>query len=258
MALSERRRKEIASLTRRKYRDVHGQMLVEGVRSLRSAVEANATLVEVLVSAGVREEASVAALLDRVAVPVHVLAARDMARLSEVGSGQGLLAVARTTLCPESTLQTLDRVLVLDGVQDPGNTGTLLRTAAWFGIDGVLAGPGTVDFFNPKTVRAAMGGLWDVCLTRTNDLAAELQRLRKAGFALYGADLEGTGVDAWQVRTPSALILGSEAHGLSAAVRAALDARITIAGAPTRRGAESLNVAVAAGILMHYWLEAIG
>src|SRR5690606_36059969 len=111
----------------------------------------------------------------------------------------------------------------------------------------------TVEFFDPKVVRAAMGGLWDVHLVQADDLADALQTLRTHGVRLYGADLEGTDTRAWQPAVPSALVLGSEAHGLSEPVQRLLDERITIVGSPKRQGAESLNVAVAAGILMHTW-----
>lgn len=252
--LPERRRKEIASLARRKYRERLGQMLVEGLRSVEAAVEAGAPLVDVLVSPAARDDARVRVFLDRAAVPVYVVADDDLARLSDVQTSQGVLAVARINLLPEAGLVRCRAVLVLDGVQDPGNAGTLLRTAAWFGADAVLAGPGTVDLFNPKVVRAAMGGLWDLQLARTNDLGAALRRLREHGFACYGADLAGTSARAWQPRRPSALVLGSEAHGLSTAAAAALDERVAIAGTPGRRGTESLNVAVAAGILLYEWL----
>jgi len=256
--LTERRKKEIASMSRRKHRDRLGELLIEGVRSVAAALDAKAPLVEVLVSSAADNDARTRALLDRAGVPVHTLSEREIARISDVQTSQGILAVARTMLFPETELSTCRRILVLDGIQDPGNAGTIIRSAAWFGVDAVLSGPDTVDFFNPKTVRAAMGGLWDVRLSRTDDLAAELSVLHEAGFALYGADLGGVGMDEWQIHTPSVLVLGSEAHGLSASVRAMLDERITIVGAAGARGAESLNVAVAAGILMHHWLLATG
>ncbi|GIV59898.1 RNA methyltransferase [Rhodocaloribacter litoris] len=253
--MTNRRRKEIASLVHRKYRERLGQFCVEGVRSVEAAVAAGAPLVELVVGEAARADDRVRALLEQAGVPVHVLPDREVARLSDVQASQGVLAVARTVLVPETTLHTHRTVLVLDGLQDPGNVGTNLRTAAWFGVEAVLAGPGTADFFNPKAVRAAMGGLWDVRLARTADLPAALERLRRAGFALYGADLDGIEVHAWTPPFPSALVLGSEAHGLTPGVAACLDARVTVPGHTARRGAESLNVAVAAGILMAQWFK---
>lgn len=256
MHLTNRRRKEIASLGQKKYRDRLGQMLIEGVRSVASALDAGAPLLEVVVAEGALSQPEVQALTGTTSGPVYVLPDAEVERLSEVRSSQGVLAVARTDLIPAARLAGLQTVLVLDGVQDPGNVGTLVRTAGWFGAQAVLAGPGTADFFNPKAVRAAMGGLWDVRLARTDHLAATLDDLHAARFHLYGADLEGTAVHTWAPRTPSALVFGSEAHGLSAAVAQRLDERVAIGGAPTRAGTESLNVAVAAGILVYEWLGA--
>lgn len=252
--LSNRRRKEIASLVRRKDRQRLGQMLVEGVRAVEAAVEAGAPLVDVLVSSDAAAgDRRVQRLVEQAGVPVYVAPTADLEALSDVEASQGVLAVVRAELAEVEALAEAPRVLVLDGVQDPGNVGTLLRTAAWFGVEGVMGGPGTAGFFNPKVVRAAMGGHWDLRLTRTGNLDAALGRLRSAGFALYGADLGGTSARGWAPRAPSALVLGSEAHGLSPVAQAHLDERVAIYGAATARGAESLNVAVAAGILMHAW-----
>ncbi|MFB6098719.1 MAG: TrmH family RNA methyltransferase, partial [Salinibacter sp.] len=144
--------------------------------------------------------------------------------------------------------------LLLDGVQDPGNVGTLLRTAAWFGATVVVAGPGTAGLYGPKVMRAAAGGHWALALARTEDPGDLLDRLRRRGTALYGADLQGVQANAWAPRHPSALALGSEAHGLSAAVLDRLDTTVALRGAPNRPAADSLNVAVAGGILLYEWL----
>ena len=252
--LTARRRKEIAALAHKKYRTRLGQLLVEGLRSIEAAVTAEAPLVEVIVTEAAAGDARVQELLERVEVPVYVLSEAEIGALSDVQTSQGLLAVARTQLLPEAELATLRSILVLDGVQDPGNVGTMIRTAAWFGADALLAGPGTADLFNPKVVRAAMGGLWDLHLVRTADLAATLKRLHADGFALCGADLQGRPARQWTPSSPSVLVLGSEAHGLTPAVHRLLDERVVVTGAAETKGAESLNVAVAAGILVYQWL----
>ena len=156
--LTARRSKEIASLARKKHRDRLGQMLVEGVRAVEAAVAAQASLVEVVVAEGVQHEARVQALTAQAGVPVYVAPAHVLARLSDVQTSQGVLAVARTRLVSEAHLSSRTTVLVLGGVQNPGNVGAVIRTAAWFGVEAVLAGPGAADLFHPKVVRAAMGG----------------------------------------------------------------------------------------------------
>ena len=254
MPLTRRRRQEIASLARKKHRERLGQVLVEGVRSVEAATDASAALVEIVVDEAVQNEPRIQALLGRADAPVQLVNGSEMAALSDVQASQGVLAVARIHRTSEAELAACASVLAFDGVQDPGNVGTVLRTAAWFGTEAVLAGPGTADFFSPKVVRAAMGGLWDVRLAQTSDLADALRQLQQNGFHLYGADLEGTPARTWQPQAPSVLVLGSEAHGLSSDVRNLLEERVAIQGAKGRRGAESLNVAVAAGILINRWL----
>jgi len=255
--LSNRRRKHISRLTRRKYRVERGETLIESRRALESALNAGAPVVEIVVTEDGRADPEVQSLVDRAGVPVHGTDADTLRQIADVQSPQGILAVVeRRLLDVDDLVAGLTEeatVLLLDGVQDPGNVGTLVRTAAWFGVDAVVAGSGTAGLFHPKVMRAAAGGQWDVACARSEALPDLLDVLRRSGFALYGADLEGTRADAWTPRRPSALVLGSEAHGLSAAVLHRLDEPVAIPAAPQRRAAESLNVAVAAGILVYEW-----
>ncbi len=251
--LSRRHLKDLASLSRKKHRYRLGQFLVEGVRSVEAAVEAAAPLVEIVVTAEAGADARVAELTSRADVPVHTVTTRDLNRIADTASTQGIVAVARIE---RAEIPQRGAIVALDRVQDPGNVGAILRTAAWFGADAVLAGPGTADAFGPKVVRAAMGGLWDLAIVPTDDLEADLMRLREAGLPIAGADLTGEPARDWSPPREAVLVLGSEAHGLSGGVRALLDAQVRIAGAleTGARGVESLNVAVAAGVLLHQWL----
>ncbi|MDQ7039997.1 MAG: RNA methyltransferase [Rhodothermus sp.] len=252
--LTRRRWKELVRLHQRKYREALGQYLIEGIRLLKAALDARAPLVEVLVTGAARNRPAVQALLARVSVPVHEISEQEIARLSEVETSQGVLAVLRLQWQSEDHLLRCRRVLALDGLQDPGNAGTVLRAAAWFGVEAVVAGAGTVDLYNPKVVRAAMGGHWEVALVRTRDLPGLLDQLHQHGFVCYGADLKGIPAPLWQPHQPAVLVLGSEAHGLQPAVQERLTARVTVPGVPGRYATESLNVAMAATILLYEWL----
>ena len=256
--LTNRRRKEIASLAQRKYRKRLNQTLVEGRRGVDAALEAGAPLTEIVVTHEAYEEPAIQALCDRASVPVYVVSAQSVADLSDVRTSQGILAVVERAFVAEDALPGMladtASVLVLDGVQDPGNVGTMLRTAAWFGAEALVAGPGTAGLYGPKVMRAAAGGHWDVRLTRSDDLSALLGRLQHAGVTLYGADMQGTRAGQWVPARPSALVMGSEAHGLSDDVQARIHDVVALPGRPRRSGAESLNVAVAAGILVYEWI----
>lgn len=256
--LSNRRRKTIASLTRRRGRRRHDQTLIEGRRALRAALDAEAPLVEIVVTHQALDDPAVQALLDRASVPVFVTDVTTLAELTDVEAPQGFVAVVeRRLLDPSAVPERLGdggTVLLLDGVQDPGNVGTLLRTAAWFGTQAVVAGPGTAGLYGPKVMRAGAGGHWALDLARTDAPGPLLDRLRRQGVALYGADLQGIRAAAWSPSRPSALALGSEAHGLSAAVLDRLDTPVSLPGTPNRPAVESLNVAVAGGLLLYEWL----
>lgn len=251
--ISKRRMKEIRSLTRKKYRERRDEMLVEGTRNVKSAIAAGAPLREILITEEAHERAR--EFLPDTGTNVFLVTESEMEDLSTVETSQGILAVVGIERASPEALASVRRLVVLDGVGDPGNAGTLIRSAAWFGVEAVVTAPGTVDVYNPKVVRAAMGGLWDVVHVPVDDLAAELSVLRGRGFALYAADLHGREVDEWQPRDPSAIVFGSEAHGVSEGVSELIDEQIVIPGTPRRSGTESLNVAVAAGIVLYEWTK---
>ena len=251
--LTQQEIKRLRSLHLRKYRRKYGEYLVEGYRLVQAAWKARAPIQRVLVAESRRRDPEMARLLHEVEVPVEVLPDRVFSKLSGVQHSQGILAVVWCHLVEASALWAVHKVLLLDGVQDPGNVGTIIRSAAWFGVGGVLAGPGTADFFNPKVVRATMGGLWDVQLAVTDDPASWLKQAGEQGRVRYAADLEGTEVTAWKPAPGGVLILGSEAHGIGEALRAEIDERVTIPPFAALRGVESLNVAVAGSILIYRW-----
>ncbi len=249
--------KNLASLRRRKGRREHGLFLVEGLRSVRAAVEAGAQLTEILIEHEHSGDVQLRAALETADVPIHVVARKELARLSDVQHGQGVMAVAHSLVVEAPRgLDGAQTVLALDRVQDPGNVGALVRTAAWFGVEVVLAGSGTADFESPKVVRSSMGGLWDLRLVQADDLAAALENLAQNGMVITGADLGAQPAAEWKAGRKGVLVLGSEAHGISDDVRAHLDHRVSLP--PKRRaegrGVESLNVVVAGGILMEQWL----
>lgn len=252
--LTRRRLKELARLHQRKYREAQGQYLIEGVRLLAAALEANAPLVEVLMTEAAYRRPEVQALQARISAPVVVVSEREMAQLSELETSQGVLAVAQLQWQSETHLLRCRRILALDGLQDPGNAGTILRSAAWFGVEAIVAGTGAVDLYHPKVVRAAMGSHWDLALVRTGALPALLERLQAYGFTCYGADLQGIPAAQWQPCEPTVLVLGSEAHGLHWAVQKRLSERVTVPGSQRCRATESLNVAMAATVLLYEWL----
>lgn len=176
---------------------------------------------------------------------------RDFATAADTDSPQGVLAIGEAPVraLDALALPATARLVVLDGVQDPGNVGTILRTAAALGAAATLALPGTVDLWNAKVVRSAMGALFHhAALSCTWD---ELDSfLGEAGAELWGADAAGEPVDRSRGARPArlALAVGNEGAGLSADARARVR---RLVGLPIASQIESLNVAVATGILLY-------
>lgn len=218
---------------------------------MSAALEAGAPIVDVLVAEGGRAEA-IDAQAVAASVPVTRLPARDLDRIGDAQTSQGVVAVAESVV-RDHLGEVEGAVLLLNGVQDPGNVGAIVRSAAWFGVRAVVADADCADFEGPKAVRASMGGLWDLDLVRVPSLDTELARLAASGIDVWGADLDGTALADWRPAPTDALVLGSEAHGLSDTVRQRLAGAVSIPGGGAGRGVESLNVAVAAGVLIARW-----
>jgi TrmH family RNA methyltransferase len=251
--LTERRRKEIARLSRRRGRDEIGQFLVEGYRSVQSAVNAGAPIVDVVIADGVADVPGLFDFLDEIHATIYRTSDREMGRLSDVTTSQGILAAVALERKEAAGLPEAQRILMMDGLRDPGNVGTLIRTAAWFGIDAVVAGPGTADLYSPKVVRATMGGLWDLQLASTADLADYVHALRAKGYDVRAAHMDGDRAAEWHPQGRSALVLGSEAEGPSPPVLESVHGTITIHSAAKTKGAESLNVSSAGAVIMAGW-----
>ena len=189
------------------------------------------------------------ALQRRSDVLTDEISEREFSSAAETDSPQGVLAIAEI---PRHSLDDLSPVspltlLVLDAVQDPGNVGTILRTAAALGATATFALPGTVDLWNAKVVRSGMGAHFHhPCLHGTSqDLAAFLDRER---IPLWGADARGSAVSELSRPARVAIAVGNEGNGLTPATR---DRASTLVALPIRSDVESLNVAVATGILLY-------
>ena len=141
------------------------------------------------------------------------------------------------------------RLVALDGVQDPGNVGTILRTADAAGFDGLLLSEQCADIFSPKVLRATMGSIFRMGVTVTPDLPGLLTHLREQGYSVISSQLDGTPFYQREgVAAQFALVIGNEGNGVSPVVQATATHRLKL---PMRGGAESLNAAVAAGIMMY-------
>jgi TrmH family RNA methyltransferase len=171
--------------------------------------------------------------------------------VSDTQTPQGIMAVVQTPCYTLPDLLNGERtlLLVLDGVQDPGNLGTMLRTGEGAGMTGVIMNRQTVDLFNPKTIRSTMGSLYRVPFFVAEDLTETLRQLKASGVKLYAAHLKGTcSYDEPDYTGSCAFLIGNEGKGLSEETAREADTYIRI---PMEGQVESLNAAISAGLLLY-------
>ena len=244
----------IRDLHRRRGREQRGQALAEGVRLVEEALAAGIPIRGAAVSPALQATPrghALEASLRQHGVSLEPVDEAALAELADTEHPQGVVAVIEL---PEWSLETLrpaakSVVLVLDGVQDPGNVGTMARTAFALGASGLIALKGTADLANPKVLRGSMGALFRFPGIMTDD-AEFLAWLREVKGRLVVADTEGRPLASLPHSSgqPLVLVVGNEGAGVRPALAAVAEASVAI---PLRSGAESLNVAVAAGILLH-------
>jgi len=259
MSLSRAREKLLGRLRHRKSREREGLFLVEGIRSASEALETGTRISFAVTSPRVRELAGgeeLALALRDAGVEVHEVEDAELARLSDTQTPQGVLLACREPSAGLAELVPTDvagrrgralRLLVLDGIQDPGNLGTLVRAAAAFALSGVLLLEGTVDPYNPKAVRAAAGGLFRVPVVRVpwSEVGGWLE---ERGVRLLVAEAHGTDVARARAAPPWALVVGSEAAGARGEI---VSAAARVVAVPMPGGSDSLNAGVAGAVLLY-------
>ena len=228
------------SLKDRKGRRETGCCLVEGRKLVEEALKSSFPVEAVLADAARLEQLALPEDIPVYAMPEHVLAA-----VCDTKTPQGIAAVVRITDAPASGT----KIVVLDGVQDPGNVGTIIRTADAAGLDGVMLSGQCADLFSPKVLRATMGSVFRMGVRVTDDLPGELTKMKREGFSVISSQLDGTPFyEREAVGEKFCLVIGSEGNGVTPEVQAVATHRVKL---PMRGGAESLNAAVAAGIMMY-------
>ena len=246
--LSNNRLKALAAYRQQKNCEAEGLFVVEGVKMAEEAFRSGWRIRTICATAEAVEALGLQA--GNVADEIYEVRQEQLERLSSLRAPQGVwMVVERRTESGERRTEN-ELVLALDGIQDPGNMGTILRTCDWFGVRRVLCSQNTVSCWNPKVVQATMGAIFRTSVEYC-DLAVRLSSLAGEGYTVYGAMLDGENV--FERRTENGerrtvLVIGNEGHGISPEVAAVVGRKITI---PNIGGTcESLNASVATAILI--------
>ncbi len=242
--------KHLTQLQEKKYRRQFGEFVIEGFKGVGEALDSG-NVVLVVVEGSRREELDIAQCIskaEKLKVPVEFCGRKDIGHIKSTDTFPGILAVVES-----QNFQLADiaegSIVVLDDVRDPGNLGTIIRTADWFGVSNIMLSENSVDEYNPKVVRSTMGSIFRSHIYRSHNVFKELSELKdKFGYTVVSIDIQGKVLPQTISQAEKIVFLfGSESHGLSRELEELVDTRYTI---PGRGGAESLNLAIAVAIVM--------
>ncbi|WP_420321779.1 TrmH family RNA methyltransferase [Flagellimonas sp.] len=226
--------KLVKSLQQKKYRTQHKLFVVEGKKTVFELIEAGLEPFQLFVDAKIENGEF---------KDFEKISASELKQMSSLNTPSGVLGVFHMPI--NNSIETLDWVVALDNVRDPGNLGTIIRLCDWFGIKQLICSLGTVDCYNPKVLQATMGSI-----ARVNVVYIDLVNyLKETPQPIYGAFMDGESVYTSELPKNGVLVMGNEANGISAEIESIISKRMAIPqfGEQTT---ESLNVATATAILL--------
>ncbi|HHV96503.1 MAG TPA: 23S rRNA (guanosine(2251)-2'-O)-methyltransferase RlmB [Clostridiaceae bacterium] len=251
--------KEVKSLKLKKYREQKELFFIEGVRFVEEALLSEEEIKALIISKSMANDQNVIELVRKAeqrnsSIKLCSVPDNMFKNLSDTQTPQGVIAVVKMKAYNLNDAVGRNNgknnlFIILDAVQDPGNMGTIIRTADAAGFNAVIAGKGCVDIYNPKVLRSTMGSIFHIPVIETDDLSHAINYLKSKGIKIYASHLNGMkNYYELNLSHDIAFIVGNEANGISDQIAALADCLIKI---PMYGRAESLNAAIAAGILMY-------
>ena len=231
--VSKNQRKQILQLKQKKYRLATGLFVAEGEKVVEELLSASWTCV------------SLFSIAPHFHPQSELVTVSEMKGITHFKSPSPVLGVFKLPLSKKIIEENV--TIAVDGINDPGNLGTIIRLCDWFGLSQLLCSKTSVDCFNPKVIQASMGSIVRVQCHYVEDLSEKLIELNKP---IYGADLDGSSLYETNFETKASVVFGSESNGLSESVEQLLNHKVSIPNFKSGRGAESLNVAVAGAIFL--------
>ncbi|NQU33189.1 MAG: RNA methyltransferase [Bacteroidetes bacterium] len=246
--LSKSKIKLINQLKLKKYRQLNNMFFVEGTKGTQDFLTSNIPLVELFATQEWVDKHNI----NRTGVSATIISKKEIKKVSALSTPSDVLAIFE--LPKTKLLKSIDSenlCIALDNISDPGNLGTIIRTADWFGINNIFCSRDTVDAFNPKVVQATMGSLARVNIAYVN--LEELLKSRPDGIPVFGALLDGQPLNEIGPQKKGIILIGSEAHGISKELLPTVDNKITIPllNSSNSSRPESLNASVATAIICY-------
>jgi TrmH family RNA methyltransferase len=238
LAITAKDIKFIRSLQRKKHRKAHGVFVVEGVKPVQELIQSTVP-VEAIYST---------AEFDGIPNDAVSISEKELERISSFKSPNTVLAIAKI---PTDAVVNWNQpiILLLDGINDPGNLGTIIRTSKWFGVESVLCSEDCVDAFDRKVVQSTMGALFHSTVIYDDPLQ-HIETAKTHGYSIIGADMNGQSVYKQKTNQKTLLVIGSEANGFRDEVKERIETFVSIENFESDRKIESLNAAVATAVIL--------
>lgn len=241
--ISKNQLKLIHSLEQKKQRKKSGLFLVQGEKNVAELFESDFDIVNIFAAADyINKNASILSQKQLVALTIESTA-EELQKAGTLMSNNSVIAIVKCKQYVTPVIQENELILILDQVGDPGNLGTIIRAADWYGIKHIVCSPDCADLYNPKVIAATMGSFVRVQVSH----APLVEYLALQTKPIYGAFLDGENIHKSRLEKSAFIVMGSESHGISAEVAQFISHKITI---PNFGQAESLNVAMATGIIL--------
>lgn len=250
--MSKNELKFIKSLHKKSERDQNKLFIAEGSKLVNDLIKSGAVATQLLVTKKWINDHSSGAFTKKI-IPLEI-SDSEMDRITALSSPSEVFAIFKQpTLLPFNS-NIPANILLLDDIRDPGNMGTIIRTADWFGIKHIICSPNSVDCFNPKVIQSTMGSILRVNIYYQS--LVEFIQNHQSFFTFYGTFMDGISIKDVSFDEKCAFVIGNEAHGISSLVEKKVDKRITI---PSNQlndgiiGPESLNAAIATSVILYDW-----
>lgn len=248
-SLSHNHLKDLCRLKQKKFRSLEQKFIAEGARLCREAISAKAKIQEIIASTEALALPAIDTILhlaEELKIPTYSASPTDFKTLTDTQSPQGVVCIINKNQPPWGHWGSL--VLCLDNIKDPGNLGTILRSAEWFGVKTICTSRNSVELYNPKVVRSTMGTIFRISVHEGIELNDFVSEQKANGYRIVASVVQGgVPLKDFQKTKQDILLIGSEVIGLSRA-QYPIDLQVTI---PTRGRGDSLNAAVAASIILY-------
>ena len=246
--------KQIHKLKDKKYRDEMGLFVVEGIKTVNEAIAEEADIQTIVICDDSDEQGELKEKMLYAVAKYNIIYVnqRVFEYISEVMHPQGILAVIKKKETQNKINYNEDLLVILVNIQDPGNLGTIIRTVDSIGLTQIILSKGTVDPYSPKVVRSTMSGIFRVNIEQVDDIASTIKQIQKNKFKVVATSL-ATNKSMYDISyNKTAIVIGNEANGVTKEVLGLADEKVKI---PMLGKTESLNAAVAAGVVMYEYVR---